>query len=398
MAQEEVQAGSETQAPTPESGESAPSQEVQQQAPAGSTDRVANTTESKVVDRDALALQLLDDGKPAIEARKALESATPAAKESGPGKDGSAKGEAKDDAAPEEKATARIAEYAGLDDRSRQQLSQTGLLPKNVAHWNALPEDVRQAQLEHARAILAEKSRLYQAQQALSRPRNPRGQFVAGQAADDQAAQGEGQADVLAQPQGVQGKDKPGATRKSIKERLQKFGDTFGDEAAQSIAEVLEEIQAERTTEQTARDEKLSQIEAMYNLNVEQGIKADEAKATAIISKDLPEYASNPELQAQVREEAKIRLQAAYNANVDTTWEQCLVYAARAILYPNIRQSEQARLAKSRQETLRNTPDRGNQQTSPNRTLSAEDKDQLAMNLLNQGKSAAEVRLALAAA
>lgn len=396
MAQEEVQAGSETQASTPDAGAAASPETVVSQHQINPTAGDATSAQRQAVDPDAMALQLLDEKKSPSEVRKMVfESATPAASESGPGEDGPAKVESEGDQKPPQTAQA---DYDGLDDRSKQQLSQTGLLPKNPAHWNALPEEVRQAQLEHARTILSEKSRLWQAQQALSRPRNERGQFVAGQAPDDKTAAGEAQADDLAQPQEAQGKGKAGAkSQRSFKDILAGLSDTFGEEAVQPLVEAFELSQAQRTEQEAARDEELAEMKAMHNFNVEQTIASDEQKATAIISQDLPEYATNAEMQAAVREEAKIRLQAAYIAHVDTTWEQCLVYGARAILYPNIRQSEQAKLATARQQTLRATPDRGNQQSSPARALSPEDKDRMAMKLLEQGKSPAEVRMALSA-
>jgi hypothetical protein len=339
-----------------------------------------------------MALELLDEGKSLRDTQKEIvASVTPASDETGSkdGQSGKAPATSQDTAT-----TPPEAGHAGLDEVGRQQLSQTGLL-LDAATWNALPATARTRLQENAKAILAERTRLWQQGRA---PRNERGQFVAGAGEQQQPAQ---PADVRAQQTGSQAVAQPSApSRKALKDALKKFTETVGDDVAAPLVEGLEEFMASQAqdsqSQAAAREQALQALQQQNQYLIQRQIASEESTARATIAKDLPDFATNDEAFGIVKEQAKVLAQAAVNVGADWTWQDCLVKAANMLLTPNIRQQEQAKLASARATTLRSTPERGNQQVSPARAMSREDKDRWVYEQLESGKTPQEVRMALA--
>jgi len=387
MTQLENETGNETPAPTPDVVSDSNSSASQDQPTVGQTGRAAPLSESPAIDRDAMALELLDEGKSLRTVQKEImASVTPDSPSAEPQEARS--GEATP--APElaDAPSAPEAGHAGLDEVGKQQLSQTGLLPDAVT-WNTLPATARQGLQKSAKAILAERTRLWQQGRA---PRNERGQFVPGA--------GTQPADVRAQQQGDQAVAKPAAQSKGLKDFLKKFSDTVGEDVAAPLIEGLQEVLGQQAQESAERNQQLEQqrqqLQEQTQYVLQTQIRAEETNAWTELAKDVPEVATNGEAQEIIKEQAKVLAQAAYNTGAKWSWQNCLVQAGRMLLGPNIRQQEQAKLATARATTLRSTPERGNQQVSPTRAMSKEDKDRWVYEQLESGKTPQEVRMALA--
>jgi hypothetical protein len=394
MADEQVTTGSESLTPTPAQGnEQAPVTAATESPSTEQTER-ASIPAQPSVDRDAQILEMLDAGKPVSEVRKEITAAaTPAANENQPAAE-TQSGEAKDaSGSPVPSKAAVTPSYKDLDDRSRQQLSQAGLLP-DMEEWNELRESTRQRILGNAQAIIAERTRLWQKEQALNQPRNQQGQFAPGKPGTTAGGEKPGQA-VMDTSQGGTG---AAAGTGGLKARLQKFVEMVGEDVAAPLIEGLEATQAEQTAAlaQSAQREAERQNQMSYLLNRQ--IATEESSARATLAKDLPDLATpdNNEAWEIIKEEAKVLAQAAVNTGTDWSWQDCLEKAGRSLLSPIIAQQAQAKLADVRRTTLKNTPERGNQIASPARTASPEERDRLAMEMIDQGRTPQEVRMALA--
>ena len=370
-----------TPAPSPQS-ESSPNSAEQTQATTDG-DKGALPPALSADERDVRAFAMLDEGKGRDVARKELAAATPdkesqLAAESVPGP--------ASDANVEEVVT-----HDGLDDKSIKQLSQAGLL-LDAADWNVMPQKARDRILARAKETIAERSRAYQQEQANQRARNERGQFTAGAASaqtDKAQSQGGGKSEPAKPGQG------------DLASKVQKIKEMFGDEAAAPLAEVLEELD-KRVAEASAPKD-----DPRMDYMMQRQVAMDEAAARTSLSADLadltpPKGAAPEVVQASneawqvIREEAQVLAQAAVTAGRPWTWQECLERAGRMLYEPLIRQQEQAKLAATRKQTLRATPERSNRQSSPNRVESSEERDRRAFEALDSGKTRDDARMAIA--
>jgi hypothetical protein len=279
--------------------------------------------------------------------------------------------------------------YTGLDDRSRQQLSQAGLLPE-VEEWNELRESTKNRILDNARGIIAERTRLYQKEQALNQPRNQVGQFAPGKPGT--SATGKPGA-VMDASQGGNGAT---AGTGSLKERLKPFIDMVGEDVAAPLIAGLEGMQSEQAAALAQMAEKSAEQEKKFEYLARNHLAAAESSAWETLSKDLPDLKGDTEAHEIIKEEARVLAQAAVNTGADWSWQDCLERAGRSLLSPIIAQQAQAKLADVRKNTLKNTPERGNQIAAPTRTMNKDERDKFVDDELQRGRTVQEVRMALA--
>ena len=387
MAEETLLAGSQAPGSTPSTDAAASPAAVEGTERTESTPATAESAQPAAVaiDKDALALKLLDEGRSVLSTRKTLDKATPAS-DSSPDGAGNDETESTDVAAGESEAKASkppqrpapaapmvktVPLYDGLEPKSIQALSQTSLLPE-ASEWAVLPARARSSLLEHAKTILAERTRLYQQRSGTRQTQtNPAGN---GTADDTQGS--ERNVGTNPAPTRGTGQEQPGGDWK------QQIVETFGEDGAKPLIDRLDAMQAQHAADLSARDEQQGYV-------TRQLIAREERDARAELAKDVPQIATDDALWATVREQCKPRARAAISAG--RSWQDVLVSDGRRILSPNIRQSEQAKLATARVNTLRATPERGTERTSPARALSKDDKDELAIKKLEEGKSAREV-------
>ncbi len=383
---------------------------------------------------DRKALELLDAGKTPVEVRKELTTATPAADRRASTAAGKGESASNDSGATDRKAgepdsqqqpdkpaltPAQIAAYDGLASKDRQALSQTSLLPDSET-WNAFPDQVKANMIRSAKSIISDRSRNYQQQQAVERQRNERGQFQAAdaqntaQAAQQQAGQqtnpvrgtaqdvetgGAGtsaaqeartqQANLLTAG-GTAAAGKPNAL-----DKIRKFVENVGEDVAGPLLEGFQELSQQHEAALQQQQQLLEQRDRQMDFILQNQIASEERQAQGELESELPGIAANAEQWQQIRQNASIFAKAAFDSGSHWTWRNCLIQAARSLLAPNIRQQVQRDLNQQRSSSLRSTPERGTRQARPQRAMSADERDQAALDALDSGKSVREIRESL---
>lgn len=360
--------------------------------------------------RDARVLELLDEGLRPDAVRKALEVATPsegdATADAGTRETKSGAGtQAPPAGSAQTAAPATPVVYDGLDDKGRQALSQAQLLPPAEV-WKALPANVQQVMISQAQQIVAERTRLWQQSQGVKtgdRPRDEHGRFVpldqtntvaqgtgaatqsppAGQQAQAADVRAQGTAPGSAQaPVASAGSEKFKATAAKLKE-------TFGDDIAEPLLEALQLVMDDKPAQAAPQADPAQEYVMRRLIAMEERSAFDQLKET------LPNLDTDSAMQEQLRGEARVFAQAKVALGEPFAWEDMLLLAGRARAQPNIRQSAQAALLDKRRTSLQSSPARAATNSNANRALGKAERDQMALDLLDQGKSREEVRAAL---
>lgn len=120
-------------------------------------------------------------------------------------------------------------------------------------------------------------------------------------------------------------------------------------------------------------------------------LKAEERTARTSLAAELPKLATDETAWGKVAQNAKMLAQAAYSNGQEWNWQECLTTAARALFKTDIHQEAQRSLATNRKQSLRTTPERGNEQSRPANAISKDEWDQVALEALDTGKTADEV-------
>jgi hypothetical protein len=354
------------------------------------------------IDRKALAA--LDDGQTVDSARKIARESEPSATAAtgGEGQHGEKPGLDQRGTNPADSGTS----YEGLDASARQTLSQAHLLPDTEA-WKGMPPKYREALVNSARELVASKTRDFQRQAAQTAPRDSQGRFqpmdpapAAGSsqqttpASSQQAGQGTQQAQsaTVTPPAGTQaGNGTQTSPQLRGMDKVRKFAEELGTDLAAPLLEGLQELDGERSAEFKAMEQRLSQVAQGSQYALQRLVAQEETTARATLAKDIPAV-NDPTKWEQVKTNAKVFAQAAYNSGAHFTWEDSLVTAARALFSPDLQQQAQKRLAEQRTSSLQGTPERGTAQAKPSRAMSKDDWDAAALEALESGKSVEEVR------
>lgn len=404
---EPTHGGEEGQSPASTPRESTEPSTQSGQEPSGKSQLDDSAKRAQAAERqdeiDRKALAALDEGQSVDSARKIAREPEPsaAAAAGGEGQHGE---KPTGDAATQQQAASGTS-YEGLDASARQTLSQAHLLPDAEA-WKGMPPKYREALLTSARELVASKTREFQRQAAQTAPRDSQGRFQpmpaeqqasqqTTQSGAAQAAAGSGtqaQSATVTPPAGTQaGNGTQTSPQFRGMDKVRKFAEELGTDLAAPLLEGLQELDGERSAEFKAMEQRLSQVAQGSQYALQRLVAQEETTARATLAKDIPAV-NDPQKWEQVKTNAKVFAQAAYNSGAHFTWEDSLVTAARALFSPDLQQQAQRRLAESRTSSLQGTPERGTAQAKPSRAMSKDDWDAAALEALESGKSVEDVR------
>lgn len=403
---EPTHGGEEGQSPASTPRESAEPSTQSGQEPSGKSQLDDSAKRAQAAERqdeiDRKALAALDEGNSVDSARKIAREPEPSATAAAGG-EGQHGEKPTGDAATQQQAASGTS-YEGLDASARQTLSQAHLLPDAEA-WKGMPPKYREALLTSARELVASKTREFQRQAAQTAPRDSQGRFQPMPAEQQQAPQqttpassqqaGQGtqaQSATVAPPAGTQaGTGTQASPQLRGMDKVRKFAEELGTDLAAPLLEGLQELDGERSAEFKAMEQRLTQVAQGSQYALQRLVAQEETTARATLAKDIPAV-NDPQKWEQVKTNAKVFAQAAYNSGAQFTWEDSLVTAARALFSPDLQQQAQRRLAEQRTTSLQGTPERGTAQAKPSRAMSKDDWDAAALEALESGKSVEDVR------
>lgn len=367
-------------------------------------------------DRDALAA--LDDGVSVEDYRKGKnQDAGPSGAGNKAAKAGEGESKANGDAAPPPQAHAAAANsaatrdpaFAGLGDSSYQALSQTRLLP-DAESWAQMPALTRANMVKAAKTILAERTRNFQASQALQQRG---GQQQAAADFDDPEVvtpledKQEPAAGTRTVAQGGSPKPTPAPARApaaapakpadapvvdEFDTALSELEESLDEDTAARLRKTLTGLKAATTAQLESMKTELANrpVDPAVQYMLKQHIAGEERNARS----QLDELAGSKVTDDQWKEivaNGRVFAQAAFSSQRDFTWEQSLVMAGRALLSPQFHQNAQRALAQNRSKSLKGTPERGTEVARPNRGGDV-DRDAVALELLDQGRTADDVK------
>ncbi len=288
--------------------------------------------------------------------------------------------------------------YQGLDRKTWNTLSQAQIIKDFKAdEWNKLPADIKRALLAHARSVVSERTKQFEAQRRAQQGEPEPQAAVARQEAPAPRTE---RADPQSPPARAAIKDLAGP-------KLKKVAELYGLDAEQSILDAMEAVSQENDrirAEDNARhnaalEETKKTIEQMRTVQkaaVQANYDRIEHATREQVAKDLPVYGTDDESWSEIRTEALDDFNARRSANLSADWAYCLTKAARNKGFADHFLEAQRQLANASKKAIRGTPERPESvvRDAP-KPKSRREAAELALRLLQDNKDVEEVRRAL---
>lgn len=359
------------------------------------------------VDHDAEVLKRLDAGETPAQILQSPERVTPSTKEPKARKSDAATATE----APAEAEQSAASEYEGIDAKAESTLRRAGLL-ENITpdDWAQLSQKNRDNLTVTAKTILKERGRvgqqLGQARKAAAAQEYPyndgnldpevdaetEGQSPAG-TADDEPRYTAAEWRAM-QTRGVRAQPNPPGRAETATQVADPFAglrDVVGDEALAPLVE-LYDGQRQAVAQVVQQNNALTlQLESLHRARFEP-LEQQAFESLEKLTGNQIDAETRQKIIATAFELAKV----SSRPGKPIDWKQMVERAGRAVLDPDIRTQAQQQLAQRRTESLRASPAKATALPRAARVMSKEDKDAMALSMLDSGKSAAEVAAALA--